>query len=352
MYWVAKDKMTDSAKKLIDLRNGIIINNYNADNFFSELAEKIEALEMINRPHPLSLKIAMANAKKYLSEDKYTINLHDLILREANKVAENIRDNNFPVKGVSFSDKDFNNRVQRYESACEILLGLFISLCYWGKEIYEKIWIKTIEIVANSKDENQGGLTVYLNLKRYPALLIFYAGGIAALANNKYDIFVSLLIKPRILNNGQDSPAILNLNTCYIMEESVAAKLHGRAQNHYTPFSDYLQNTLLKPFEELLIQGIEFQTYFDRFEYLCSLIFADMTYDPQKRFWVPTGSFGWRGLHYHTDRHISKIIDKEINELGKDWPLLREGLFNGSIERLKEVKIKFDEFYLSHRWAF
>ena len=65
---------------------GQLISISDADNFFTTLQEKVEALERFSQPHPLSVKTAVASTKKYLAEDRYRIRLHDLIDEEVTRV--------------------------------------------------------------------------------------------------------------------------------------------------------------------------------------------------------------------------------------------------------------------------
>jgi len=219
LYWSTRNEPKNSAERLINLKNGIVIKNYDADSFFSQLAEKTEALQLIEKPHPISLKVAVASAKKYLSDDKYLINLHDLILKESIRVSDELCDSNFPLKDVSLGDEQISSRAAKYESICEIFNGLFINLGYWGKNIHKNILIKSFEAIANPKDERSGGYVELINLKMYPALLILYSGGIASIANDNYDFFVTLLVNTTIRENGNEYSAALRLNTYSVMEK-------------------------------------------------------------------------------------------------------------------------------------
>lgn len=349
-YWSNYGNVGNEAKRIIDFKQGIQIDGYNADNFFVELAEKINALKTIERQHPISIKIAIANAKKYLSEDKFIINLHDLLITEAIKVSNESSNENFPVT-KDYADKNvIQERVAKYESIYEIMIGLFIHLCYWGNNQHLNILIKSFELAANPKDERLGGLKVLLDLKYYPGLLLLYSGGIAALANNNYKYLKTLLVDTKIFEDNNEYKSVTRLNTYILIEKDIAAMLPGRNERNYTPFSDYLFDFLRKYFEEIIPNAQQYESIFDRFEYLLSLVYTDLHYNPKGRFWAPTGSFGWRNLRYNPEKHISKKIEKEIEGLGENWPLLKIGLFNNSVDRIKTIKKNLDNFYLSFRW--
>ena len=68
-------------------------------------------------------------------------------------------------------------------------------------------------------------------------------------------------------------------------------------------------------------------------------------------FWVPTGSFGWRNKRYSPNNHISKVFQSEIDNLQMEHPILKIGLFNGSINRLLEVKKSVDDYINGLHWG-
>jgi hypothetical protein len=63
----------------------------------------------------------------------------------------------------------------------------------------------------------------------------------------------------------------------------------------------------------------------------------------------PVGRFGWRFRHDY-NRGVAKQIDEEIEKHGAHWPFLVTGLFNGSLERLKLIKQRVDEFVGQLPW--
>jgi hypothetical protein len=44
------------------------------------------------------------------------------------------------------------------------------------------------------------------------------------------------------------------------------------------------------------------------------------------------------------EKKVAEKIDVEIEAEGNNWPLLKAGLFGGSLEQLKTAKVKFDNF--------
>jgi hypothetical protein len=76
----------------------------------------------------------------------------------------------------------------------------------------------------------------------------------------------------------------------------------------------------------------DFERQFDRFEYLLGLTHYDIQ-RAKGHAWGPVGCFWWRRVH---GRSAEVEVNEEIEAFGPRWPLLAEGLFGGSCERLVE----------------
>jgi hypothetical protein len=96
-YWASRGTLTDAAERLIKLRGAVVVPILGADHFFEDLRQKTEALAAHDAPHPLSAKTAVVTLKRYLSEDRHRIALHDLIKDEAERVMEATTDARMPV---------------------------------------------------------------------------------------------------------------------------------------------------------------------------------------------------------------------------------------------------------------
>jgi len=340
-FWTVREEPQGIAKRLIDLRRAEVIKIRDADSFFQELAEKVSALQDIAKPHPLSAKVAVASLKKYLSEDRYRIPLHDLIMGETEKLFKELSGDLFPVQGVPFSVDEFLNRVTRFETLAETLLSLMINGCYWGEEIHQKLWTQCLERIANLH-KDRSGLIVWVNLRLYPALLLFYGGGIASIAAERYNTLAALLIKAKnIERHDRERPLVQTLYTWAVMDEGVGQQLPGM-DRHYTPLSDHLFKIFRETFRSFLPDDILYQKCFDRFEYLLALVHADLELKQGHSVWGPVGCFWWRHER-EPNRNIKKEIEIEATREGEDWPPLKAGLFDGSIERFQATKKAFDE---------
>jgi hypothetical protein len=345
-YWTDISEPKEKAKRLIALRRGSFIPIDNADKFFRELSERVTAIETYRKPHPLSLEISIARLKKYLVDDRYRIELYDLINDEREKLYQNLSAEYYtvnPVKPPTLDD--FADRIKNYEEATKTLLALMIHGCYWSKAASKALWVGCVERTAATKSDWSGRRNTYLyNLRLYPALILLYGGCIASLANSNYKNFSSLLTGPVIRDISEEYSAVIGL-TCYeVLDVSTAQQLPiDEMLNKRTPINNRLYNILRDPLREFLADDIKYQRCFDKFEYLMALIHADIMKEQGRNPWGPEGCFSWRYRRF-AGYNIFDEVGSEVSEAEDEWPLLKEGLFGGSISRFNSVKSKYDEY--------
>lgn len=280
---------SESAGRPIELRGAEVIRIKDADSFFGDLSEKVRSLEEIDRPHPLSARTATATLKRCLQDGRNKINVFDLIRDETERIYRELSEDQFPAENVEATAEELRERVGRYEALTEVLTALVITGCYWGGQAYDTYWAKCLERIANPSGKSSG-YTCWVNLRRYPALLLAYAGGIAAIAAGKHETLAALTLQARVRDNGQFRPAIAMVNAPYVMGGDFARLLQGLERNH-TPVSDQLFRVLREPLRYVLASDEDYEGCFDRFEYLCGLIYVDVAGERGDSVWGPVGRF-------------------------------------------------------------
>jgi len=327
-FWTVKDTLADKAKVIADLRKAEIIPIKSADVFFSELAEKLLAIEEFERPHPLSAQVAVATLKRYLEDDKYKIRLRDLVMQEVEKLHENTSVENFPLGNVRFTSEELLNRVKRYESLAEVLQAMAIVGGFWGNNNLTECFTKALERLTDFLDGNSGG--VWTDLRLYPSLIVLYSSGLASLAAQNYEMLAAVLIRAQDRSIvSQPKPLILSLSPAQVMQTNVGRQLPNH-ERQYFPLSEHLFQILATPLKEFLPNGREFDEIFDRLEFFCALVVADLGSE-FSRHWLPIGRFGWK--YQDGGIHISKKIQLEIERDGENWLPLKSGFFGGSSGR-------------------
>lgn len=339
-YWLARGKLTEEAKEIIHHRRAEIIYIESADQFFTDLLEKIEALKEIEQPHPLSTEVAVSLLKKYLSNPLHRIRLHDLIHKETEKVYQEIISDRFPLTNVEVTKESFQKRIRKYEAITEILLKMFSTISYFGQKEHSYLLTKVLNRLSSLPKERDNGIVPLINLQYYPSLLLLYAGGISALASNKYYNLRAILLDSQYRNplSGEKKSLISKVYTWSVF--SFRYNWHKNipfpnAEQRLTPASDYLNEILYKILADYLPDRQEFNETFDLFEYILALTYIDLVKDT----WSPVGSFAWRYKRYEEagrksplDEFVERVIWR-----GFEAEIIKAGFFKGSVEKFKEI---------------
>ena len=353
-YWADIVDLDEPAKSLAESRKAVFIPIVNADSFFNELSESVFAIETYRKPHPLSLDISVARLKKYLVDDHYRIELYDLVSSEREQLYHGLSHESYSIDSSKVRQPtldDFADRIKSYEEVTKTLLALMIQGCYWSESANKGLWSGCIERIAARPPWNGSSrYTSLFSLQLYPALILFYGGCIASLANNNYKIFSSLLNECIIRDSSLEEPAIIGLTPYQVLEIQNAQQIPlDDMLEKQTPVSNRLYNVLRRPLKIFLADDLKYQRYFDRFEYLIALIHADIRKEEGRNPWGPEGCFSWR-YRRSMGYNVFDDIEAEADKDGEKWPLLKEGFFEGSLSRFKLVKSEYDSYISTSRW--
>jgi hypothetical protein len=343
-FWATRSPLSEMGNGLAQHRQAVVLHTKDANHLFESLREKVQALGDMAAPHPLSAKMAAATVKRYLVDPSAKIRLRDLVHEETEKLFAEISAPAFGAQTQHHPAAELTERVEKYGALCETLVSIFVAGCYWGDDNTTKLWVASLQRIANTS-ESRGGLVYLLKLRRYPALLLLYSAGLAAVAAGNYATLAAVLTKPKVRDDQNKNVAICSeVYPFSVMEKNVGHLLPG-LDRHHTPVSDHLFDKLRGPLREFLPRDDDYQDAFDRFEYLLGLVHADLNrWEVENGWWGPFGCFAWRGRHFDQEGHTSQKIAAEIEAEGAGWPLLKAGFFDGSLEQLKTAKTKFDGF--------
>lgn len=288
--------------------------------------------------------MAVSTVKRFLVEPTAKIRLRDLIHDETEKLIGELNDKAFPGMPSLNQAEDLKQRIDKYNVLSETLLSLIVTGCYWGNQQHSKLWVDCLERLANQTGERSG--TPYLlNLRRYPALLLLYGAGLAAVAAGNYQTLAAILTQPSVKDiNGKEAAICTVVDPRAVMANNIAHLLPG-LDRHYTPVSDYLFDRLRALLREYIPRDEDYEEKFDYFEYLLALVHADLVRQEWEGSWIgPIGRFKWRNNYTNSESLASNKIGKELETQGANWAPLKAGLFGGSIEQAKSAKARFDAF--------
>lgn len=343
-YWFSINQLSEVSKKIAKQRNANIIEHLDANTVFTRLESKVSALRRVSANHPSTPERVISNIKDIILDESKKIILNDMVSSETEKICKELTIKNYPVENVEGSKDNFQNRAKKFESLTETLVHLFIQGCYWGNKNTDSIWSKSLERIANNIKNPLSGLYIWIKLRLYPSLILMYAGCLASLANDKYHTFGSLLFDTKLWEEENEYQLATNLNIWDVVERP-SFWSPGNSGDMFAT-SQHLYELLRDPMREYLPDEANYKKYFERFEYYLALINLDINKD--KHF--PIGLYAYNMFISDRTTRMSRRIDRELIQKGKDWPLLKMGLFDGSVERVRELMKKVDEISIRSRW--
>ncbi len=287
--------------------------------------------------------------KELLSEERYRIKLHDFVAAQVREVIPQISDEQFPSQG-NWSDQEFVERLKKYEGITANLCGVQVLLAYWGTEANRETLTLPVKQICGCL-RPVSGRTGWIGLRWYPALLLLYFGGIAAVAAGKYDN-LRMLLQANIPSPERSYEGVTLIRKISNALDDIGdafKKIPGH-ESQYTPRSEYLLQLLQPTMDGLLFLGIEYESQFDRFEVLLALEHAEQYAREQYgRVWGPVGRFGWKLKGRDASNPLHQVIT-EAEAQRDSWPPITAGLFKGSAERFKEIASEYYQMIAKLGW--
>jgi hypothetical protein len=323
-------------------RKGQKIEIQNADIFFTEIFERVSALEQINDNHPLNVDIALARLKKYIVKKEGKILLHDLLFNEQEIVYKKIQE----IKDFHIHpDHGLQPRINNYEQILDLLLPLCINGIYWSKPDHEQYFI---DIISRLAEPNNPVGSYYPETRwfhYYPATILLYSLGITAIKSKKFS-FLNELFQIKIEDPENNSRKI------YLIEQANSGGINKDVlnqilnQSKLTPFSDLLSQKTGPFFNQIILNQNDFEDYFDIFEYFLSLNYFHFVGNKYGNNWVPWGRFKWRNFYRsRADENFPlKAFFGKADEEKDDWLPIKSGMFNKSYNDYVAIKKQVDKY--------
>jgi hypothetical protein len=338
LFWAVRDPLSEDACNLASLRGATFIEIKNADSFFRSLADKVDALVQFSRPHPLSDAIVVASVKKYLADQRHYIALHDLVQEETERVYSYItRSDLFPIT-FETNHEELYRRIQAFEAVSGPLPRIMSIGCHYGELYHRQLWNDVMDRLAHF--EQVSGNTALLRLRRYFALLLLYAGGIAAVSAKRYGTLASLFTSVTIRENSNEEPLILSVFPLAVLDRDTANNAFPGQQRFHTPVSDRLTQILRDPLREFLPRNDRYEAVFDEFEYLLGFKYMDVKDEGD---WMPIGRFSW---HDGDRRTLNRLVE-DARAQQANWQPVQHKLFS-SHSRFLELVEAFKSNVLPH----
>lgn len=333
----------DGQSKLVSIEN--------ADNFFSNLYDKVSAIEDSNE-RALDKDILIAQVKRYLSKPEYRIKLYDLF----ESLTKQVKKNTIIYTNQPFDGDLFKEAFRNATTNLDLLIQASIILVRWVKSEDEIIFEDTFEVLLENiyPDIGHYNEDTY-KLNRVPILIWFFSVSIACIINKKYSILHRLL-QIKIANRN-------NINREYWYEWCHLCMYAPHEINQLIgkkwifPFSEYLKDFILPFYEN--INRSDFDDYFAIIEFMFSLNYCCSFYREENSIhnnWFPLGTYATKMIGYNYN--VSKIDEflEEIDKLKDEHQIFKLGLFGGAyqnfsvvkgmvLDRVKEGKWRYVQYY-------
>jgi len=334
-YWCSKGSLTAKASDLIIARTAKNITIESADIFFSDLLAKTETLNQFSQ-HPLSARVASALVKRYIPRRDDRISLHDLVRQETDRAYAMLDPKVFHGGSTPDASVEITKRLSAYHSICDVLLSIIATGCSWGDVQQNQLW-KNIISRFGTPPGTSDGLVAWVSFRLYPATLLMYAGGIAALSSKQYDTLSAIMKAPVKENPHRPYEiAAYRLNQAHVMKDGLHKFLPGM-EHHNTPLSDHLFEVLQPVLKEFIAPDQDYDILFALFEYLLGVVALWWSRKSQYP-WAPSGRCFWLHTEMFNASGPTASSNSEMAEIAKH-------LFT-SVEEYANAKQEYDKYIL------
>lgn len=275
VYWAARGALGSGASELALHRQAKTLPITGADEFFQSLQQRIETLEQSQRQNPLSIELLVNSAKRYLAKPEYRIQLDELFAQETERLLAQIESDQFRTHG-QWSQEEFRSRVRRYEALSEPLARMAGVLGRWGDGNELSLILDIIRGLYQQAEKAGNGLSAWLNLRSYPAVLVFTAYGIGLTRAQRWKTLHELLVAPwpREYRDPKRVVSTLFLAAWKGTNQDVWKHLEG-LDRRKTALSDHLLDVMSTWRSSYAGISTDFELVFERFEMLAALAFLE-----------------------------------------------------------------------------
>ncbi|KTT11368.1 hypothetical protein NS2R_13720 [Pseudomonas oryzihabitans] len=275
VYWAARGSLGAGASELAAHRSAKTIPIAGADDFFRTLQQRVEILEQSQRQNPLSVELLVSSAKRYLAKPEHRIQLDELLSQETERLMAQLDEGAFMPRG-QWSQSEFRSRVRHYQSLAEPLTRIAGVLGRWGDGSELTLVLDILRGLYAQAEKGGSGLTAWLDLRSYPAVLVFTAYGIGLTRSQRWQTLHKLLIAPwpQEYREPKSTVSVLFLWTWKGYGNELWNQLEG-FDSRKTALSDHLLEVMAAWKASFAGVPAEFELLFGRFETLAALTYLE-----------------------------------------------------------------------------
>ncbi len=309
--WTARGKLTGEAEKVITVRRATVVPIKDADTFFTELAEKIRALEDMEVADPISAGVAVARG----------------IWPTRSSGSTSTTSDRFSPHDDDVTQATVHRRLRAYEADLNTLMAVLACGGYWATDDAQIRSICGVVKCLGNDASPRNGIDVWVDLNEYSAQLALCVSGIAAVANRNYGFLRRLLsLTMRTRPDWTEQSVSVVLTPSETLQHDYQKQLLPPRGNHSTPLNNHLFAALWTPLREYIPEQNSYDQAFDAFEYLFALAHCDASSDEGLKqgagtadweIWAPIGRFAWN--RRRADDHTQKVMAFESGGPYRRW---------------------------------
>ncbi|MEX2255040.1 MAG: hypothetical protein WEC34_06355 [Acidimicrobiia bacterium] len=333
-FWAHRGRPTAGGEEVIKARAAIPVAITDADSFFDAVVSKVFALRDLQDRQPSNSDIAVAEVKRYLPDPIHRVRLNDLIMGEVERVIDATSPALMPLDMPALDPSRYMERLHAIEAEVAQLAPMMATLAFYADEPrHDELIVSALERLTTHTIEHSGKVWL-IHAQRYPALLVLYATGLAALAHRRVDPIAEVFARITLQDLGEPRVSIAyELAPSNVLDYD-ALRATDEFARRKTPASDLLSVAVREHVAPYIPNQETYDELFDDLEYLHGIA----TFDDTNGRWGHAGQFGWRHKYQFGDTRPDRIVAQHGREL------VDAGMFQGSTERLEEMHAGYDEF--------
>lgn len=335
VYWGVRGPLGQGAQELSIHRGAKTIPIVGADEFFRTLQQRVETLEQSQRQNPTSVEMLVASAKRYLSKAEYRIQLDELFSQETERLMAQLDDTRFAPQG-SWSVEEFRSRVQAYQALTEPLARMVGVLGRWGDGAELSTVLDIVRSLYAHAERVGSGLSTWLDLRSYPAVLVFTAYGVGLTRSSRWSSLHQFLVAPwpKEYLDAKRTVSMLQLSEWKGGQSNETWKQLEGLERRKTALSDHLCGVMSEWKSSFAGVSPDFELVYERFEVLAALAYLEDENEAaledafaSDRFQMfarmPVGRVGWH-------RASASVLFNEFGTSAMADALLKAGFAKGS----------------------
>jgi hypothetical protein len=270
------------------------------------LEEKVQAVADVRAPAPPTADVAVAMLKRYLTAPVHRIRLHDLVTGEADAVARWVRADHTATYNEDWGAARLREQMRLYEGRTHTLRALMAAGMFHDDGTHAEIWTRVLHRLALAADPAL--VSPRTQITWYPALLLMYAGGLAAMAAGRYENLARLFHRTSVRLNGQEQHVLVRARPTLVYNDADVRDPRG-FDRQPVALHRHLWEFFTGEMDPYLPNHDDYTETFDLFEYLSSTVQLDVGERYGEYTTPQPGCFVWRyvGRPQHPSLRLQQL---------------------------------------------